>query len=294
MKGRRVTAWQLEETPCVGRDACAEGVARYSARGSEPRYGVRDPRRLISLAAVRHRREIGRVRFHENTIVGYHAKHVVVLPIPEGDHTTEGDIPPGIERGPGERGTAGEAMQHATHAKARRVREKGARIFLGIACMDDKRKTEAARDIELPLEDGSLRLSRRVVIVIIEAALTDGTSSVTEKLLEYRLVTLSVDSCRVVRMQSGGKGNEARVRRGDQSRPRRSRERLTDADDAAGAGDSRPLDHRLTIDIEGAIGEVSVTVDELHQEKKRTASAAVLREVLMITARDQRLATALS
>lgn len=68
------------------------------------------------------------------------------------------------------------------------------------------------------------------------------------------------------------------MRVGDRPGTRCRGQRFTDADERSGAGRQRAIDYEVTIGVERGIGEMRVTIDELHGEKTRTAAkATVLR-----------------
>src|SRR4029079_16427065 len=56
---------QPEESPSIGRGERAEYRAIDATCGGDTRGGERHPRRLVALAAVRDRRQVGRIRLHE-------------------------------------------------------------------------------------------------------------------------------------------------------------------------------------------------------------------------------------
>jgi hypothetical protein len=62
------------------------------------RESMRDPGRLVPFPPEGNRREIRRIRLHEQTIPWYQAHQVVVRPFVEGHDPAERDVPSRVER----------------------------------------------------------------------------------------------------------------------------------------------------------------------------------------------------
>ena len=107
----------------------------------------------------------------------------------------------------------------------------GTRIVLGVTSVDDNRTLRLVSERNLRRESGTLRVAGRVVIVVVEAALTDCDRTVLKKTAELWNVALRVESRRVVRVNSSGRENETWVFRGALSGDRRGIDRFADAHD---------------------------------------------------------------
>src|SRR3954464_2497212 len=83
----------MEEALRVRRRDLANVIWRLTACGRESSDRERNPCRLVSLSTVRHRRQIGRIRFYEKPLIGHEAQQCVVRPLPERDDTAERDVP---------------------------------------------------------------------------------------------------------------------------------------------------------------------------------------------------------
>ena len=59
---------QTEEAPGVGRRHHTKLVRIIAANGGDLSQRIRDPRRLVSLSAMRHRREVGRIGLNKKAI----------------------------------------------------------------------------------------------------------------------------------------------------------------------------------------------------------------------------------
>ena len=153
-------------------------------------------------------------------------------------------------------------MQHADYLRAARLRDESTRVVLGVARMDNERLPHFCRQRDLSGEYGALGSARRIVVVIIETALAYGDSRPAQEGAELGNVTRSVETGRVVGMDSSGGENESAVFRGALRGDGRGRQRLTDADDGdrarlAGAGD-----YLVAVAGERRVREVGVAVDE--------------------------------
>ena len=127
--------------------------------------------------------------------------------------------------------------------------------------MDDDWEMHLGSKSYLSGKRRALRLSRRVVVVVVEPALADRDRS-AKKLTEPGDVALHVESGRIVRMDARRRENKRRVLGGECSRDRRYFKRLADADDSHRARVAGAGDYRVAVAGEGRVREVGVAVDE--------------------------------
>src|SRR6056297_467334 len=110
-----------------------------------------DISRLVTLSAVRRRREIGAVGFDEDTVDGCCAEYLAQFAgLREGGDAGHREIETQRQRGLGEGRSRGKAMHHATVGTgAILVREDTGHIVIGVAGMDDEWKTGRARGLDM-------------------------------------------------------------------------------------------------------------------------------------------------
>ncbi len=148
--------------------------------------------------------EIRGVGLDEDAIVRNRADDVVSRPIPESYNSTERHIPAGFESGLREREAAGVAVEDSAYAFPSRFANHCVGVVGGVACVDYYRKIEPFGDLELRSECAALEIARRVVVVVIEAALSDGDGAGLQQVLQRRDVGTRVERGGVMRMDSGG------------------------------------------------------------------------------------------
>ncbi len=115
-------------------------------------------------------------------------------------------------------------MEDADHAKAPRIANDRSGIIFRVAGVDDHGLPHFFRQRDLSRERGSLRFSRGVVVVIIEATFADGYGRPREQSAQLRNVARGVKRGCVVRMNSGGREHESRIVRRDLGGNSRRRE----------------------------------------------------------------------
>ena len=120
------------------------------------------------------------------------------------------------------------------------------------------------RELQLKPEHVALLRSRRVVVVVVQSALPNGTSTITERAFEHRKVAIAIEGRSLVGVNAGCTENEAGMLSGDLPRARGGGQRLSDADNGASTGGSSTHNYIFAIGIEGRIGEMRVTVDEVN------------------------------
>jgi hypothetical protein len=159
-----------EDAPRVGGGFARQVFERHPAGARE---GVRDgvhERRLVALAPVWHRGEVGGVGLDEQAISRAGGQSIVHRPVLEGDHAAEGKVR-----------TDGEARFEHADPRAERVQHDSARdpaehrghIGVGVARVDDGRLPALGCKAELGLEGAALERPGRVIVVVIETDLAE-------------------------------------------------------------------------------------------------------------------------
>ncbi len=139
------------------------------------------PRRLddvagfVAFAAPGARREIRRVGFDENAILGELGgdlpQRVAGL---EGEDSREGHVTAEGNTAPCEIVAACEAVEHERKGALRAfLFENAGNVVVGIAGVDHKRQSRFAGGGDMPAKSPLLHLARAVVVVVVEARLTD-------------------------------------------------------------------------------------------------------------------------
>ena len=253
---------QPEKPLGVARDLLPERRRLNPTRRSQTRDRERDVRRLVSPAAMRHRRQIGGVRLGEEAVRRHESKQRIVGPLAEGDDAAEGDVPAGGESTRGECVRARVAVQDARDAERGGSCNHLGSVALGGARVDDKRAPRLRSEVDLRRKGSELALARRVVVVVIEAALADGHRAGVDGGPDRRDIAPDVECGSIVWMHAGGRKDEPLVVPRQLGRPRRRGNRFPDADNGPGASVARAVDDRVAIRVERRVGEVGVAVDE--------------------------------
>ncbi len=239
---------------------------------------------------MRHRRQVGRIGLGEDSVVGYESEQIVVVPLPEGDDTAEGDVPAGGDRGLGERMRSGEAMENSGYTRGARFRHHRARVVLRVTGVNDDRAAELAGEHELLGKCAPLLQARGVVVVVIETAFADRDRSGSHEVTQTGNVASRIKARGIVRMYACGVEDVARIARGERGCVTGGGEHFplaaarADADDRPGPGEACPLDYLVAVAVERRVGEVRVAVDEVW-------NAVVLRGHLRSIQRSTGLAT---
>jgi len=148
-------------------------------------------------------------------------------------------------------------------AKGLRVADERPSIILGVPRMDDNGLLQLGRQRDLSAERGALRFSRRIVVVVVEAALTDRDGAASQELPKPGNVALLIESGRIMGMDTGGREHKARILRRAFSRESRHVGRLSDANDGRRARIAGAGDYRVAVAVERRVREVGVAVDEV-------------------------------
>jgi hypothetical protein len=253
---------QTEEALGVGRSRLAELLRILAANCGDLSERVRDPRGLVSLAAIRHRREVRRIRFDQKSIARHHPNQIVVRPFLERHDAAEGDVPAGGDGEFGQRLRPRITVKDSDYSSATCLRDCGSRIVFRVPSMDNYRTLCLLSQRDLRRESRTLCGAGRVVVVVIEAALTDRDSALLNKAAELGDVALGVERRGVVGMDASSREDEARILRGVLSRHRGCIDGLADADDSCRARIAGAGDYRVAVAGERCVREVGVAVDE--------------------------------
>jgi hypothetical protein len=108
----------------------------------------------------------------------------------------------------------------------------------------------------------ALGFSRRIIVVIVEAALTDRDCAALEEFTKPGNVAPLIECGRVMRMDTRGGEHKTRILGRVFGREGRYLERLSDADDSLRARIAGAGDYRVAVAGEGRVREVGVAVDE--------------------------------
>ena len=224
---------------------------------------------------MRDRREEGRIRLHEQSVVRDEAQERVVGPVPERHDATEGHIPSARERDFGEADAAGIAVQHASHAIPGRIAHHVTRIVLGIARMDDDRPVEFTRECKLRRKCLALAVAGGVVVVVVEATLPDCHRPRSDVLANLGDVARCIEATGIMRMYARCVEAEPRVRGRQECGALRRGHRLANAHDGLGTALSCAGDDILAIRVERRIREVRMAVDERNQRVRAATGGRV-------------------
>ena len=153
-------------------------------------------------------------------------------------------------------------MENTGGAGGARLANHGPGVILGVASVNDQGLVDFRRESNLRRERGTLRLPRRIVVMVVEAALPYRDSGIAKQLAQARYVTLGKESCRVVWMDAGGREYKPGMLGRVLSRARRCGERFTDANYRQRARFAGAIYYRVAVAAERRVREVGVTVDE--------------------------------
>ena len=145
---------------------------------------MRNPRRLVSLAAIWNGCEIRRVRFSKNPVLRHEANQVVIRPFSERHDSTERHVPSDAYRGFCELMRAGVAMKNSDYPARPGFDNHRARIVFRVAGVHHDGNAQVARRGKLLGECPSLLAPRRVVIMVVQAAFPDRHGAFGGELLQ--------------------------------------------------------------------------------------------------------------
>jgi hypothetical protein len=181
-------------------------------------------------------------------------------------------------------------MQHSGHSSGSGFAHHGPGVVIGVAGVNDDGTPELPGKSELFGESAALLEPWRVVVVVIESALSNGDCAAGDQLSQCGNITDGIEVRRVVRVDAGRVWNEPGMTRRKRSGGAGGGENVSfsaarsDADDREGPGDAGPLDYLVAVAGERRVGEVRVAVDEVW-------NAVVLRGHLRSIQRSTGLAT---
>jgi len=253
---------QTKETSGVRSGSVCKLARIVATGGGDFLERVDDPCGLVPLPAVRHRRQVGRVRLDEQSVPWHQSKKIVVAPFLEGHDAAEGDEPARIDRELRQRVRARVAMQYAHHPGGSSFPDERACVVLGVAGVDDDSAAFFPCERELSREGGALRLTRGIVVVVVETALANSNGAISEILAEPGKVALRIKRSGIVRMDARCPEHESRMDRGVFRSGGRRFERFADANDGCRARRAGAGDYRVAVAGERRVREVGVTVDE--------------------------------
>ena len=253
---------QTEQASGVGCRRQPKLVGIIAANGGDLSQRICDPHRLVPLPTMRHRREVGRIGLNQKAIARHHSNQIVVRPLLERHDTAEGDVPSRCDRELRQGWGPCVAVQDSDDSGDGRLANCSSGIVLCIARVHDYRALRLVSERNLGRKRGTLRIARRVVVVVVETAFTHSDRASREKATELWDVALRVKRCCVVGVNARGRENEARVLLGVLSRHRGGTHGFADADDRGRARIASAGDYRVAVAGERCVREVGVAVDE--------------------------------
>ena len=102
-------------------------------------------------------------------------------------------------------------MQHARHSGGARFAQHRPGVVLRFAGVDDKRLRHFRGERDLRRKRGALGIARGIVVMIVEAALSDSNRSVAEKCTQARNIARLVELRGVVRVNSSRREYESGI-----------------------------------------------------------------------------------
>jgi hypothetical protein len=236
-----------------------EGIVAASCR--ELRERVSHPCRLVPLPPEGDGGQIGGVGLHQQSVLWYEAEQIVVAPLVEGHNAAERHVPAGSKRELRQCMRPGVAVQNTDDAGASSFPKKLSRVVFCIPGVDHNRSALLGGESYLSGKRRSLRLPWRIIVVIVEPALSDCYSGAKE-LTEPGDIALLFESRRIMGMDARRREDKTRILGRALSCDRRYPERLSDADDGRRARIAGAGDYRAAVAGERRVREVGVAVDE--------------------------------
>ena len=230
-------------------------------------HDARDICRLVPLPAVRHRRQKRAVGFGQQPIERHAPGRLAQRPglgkrHDPGERDEEAERQPGV----GERVVSRETVQDAAQLAAALLAQDRQRVLVGLAGVDDDRPLQLAREPDLRAEHRVLHVTRREVVVVVEADLADRARrrrrrdcSRTTVAARCRVVGELV---RLVRVHADGNatsGPERATRSACAASFALPASSITSARSTPAS--LRAGDHRVEIGGERFVGEMAVAVD---------------------------------
>lgn len=136
-------------------------------------------------------------------------------------------------------------------------------ILVGVPLVQEDRLADAGRERELPCEGASLRVARRIVPEVVEAALSDRDDLWRERELRKLRGGIVGELVGMVRVDAGGGEQHAGLRARELHRLRAAWHRGAGHEHLGDARGARARDHGIAIDVEAGMGKVRADVDQL-------------------------------
>lgn len=158
-------------------------------------------------------------------------------------------------------------VQHSDDARLAGLCNHRTSVVFSISRVNHDWSPQLARENQLLRERPPLLLPRRIVVVIVEPALSDGDCTSDDKLPNSIYMLFRIESDCIVRMYAGGAPHKAGIRGCYERRSASGAEDIlgaasrADADNRFGSAVLRALDYRVAVAVERLVGEVRVTVD---------------------------------
>ena len=153
-------------------------------------------------------------------------------------------------------------MQDAEYSCRACFPNDGAGIVLRITRVHDDREIRFAGNRNLSRKGPALRFTRTIIVVVVEAALSDSDGTIAQKAFESRKIGPCVESRSIVRVNPGCRKHEARIIGRDRGGRRRCVEGFPDADHCDRARRAGAGNYLVAVAGERRVREVGVAVDE--------------------------------
>ena len=214
---------QSEQSLGVSRCRCTQIDRIFVTSARQPSNGVEHPSRFVSLPAKWHWREIRGIRLDQQSVSGHESQQRVVSPFLESDDTAERHVPPCVDREFSERRRSSVAVEDADHVGGARFTDDCPRVVFCVACVYDDRPAHFMRQLHLCRKGGSLRVARRIVVVVVESAFADSDCRVSQQRAQLRKIACSIELRSVMGMDARSSEHESRIIRGQLARQLRRR-----------------------------------------------------------------------
>ena len=175
-------------------------------------------------------------------------------------------------------------MEHAPHAGGVGPLQEVDGIRFGLTRMQHDRLAEFRRKRELRVEGMELPVSRRMIVVGVEAALADGHRTVGDGLANGRRIGCVIPGGRIMGMDAGGEEHKPDMSLGQPSGPERRGCGLANTDKGPRTFCAGPLDHRVRFISERGIGQMHMAVSKNGHARYRAAMRSAFREPLSAAA----------
>ena len=254
---------ELEEASRVGARQEPDRRRVHPSSACNAGRSEGDPGRFVSFPAVRDRGQVGGIGLDQYPVVGNCADDVIPSPVPEGDDTAEGDVPTSVQGDSRQVDATCVAVQHTDHVLPARLAHHGDSVLICIPRVHDDGARMSFREFELHRERAPLLITGRIIVVIIEAALSDSYRPGVEETFECWQILMRIECRSVMRMNPSRKRDKARMRFRNPGRATRLLDGRTDADYSMGARIAGAGDYGLAVAVEGLVRKVGVAVEEV-------------------------------